>query len=66
MSKIGVAWNKYKDDGTSYISIKLDDELLPFTITKEHIITLFENKTTEYTTDKSPAYTLTISLPKEK
>ena len=65
MAKIGAGWIKYKDDGKQFISIKIDEELLPLTITDKQSLTLFERQATENTTENSPQYTLSI-FSKEK
>lgn len=60
MAKIGAGWLKTKEDGTQFISIKIDEELLPLTITEKQSLTLFERPVTENTTENSPHYTLSI------
>ena len=66
MAKIGAGWIKFKEDGSSYISLKINEELLPLVITKDQILTLFEIPTSERTKETSPAYSIAISVPKEK
>lgn len=65
MAKIGAAWLKTKEDGTHFLSIKIDEDLLPLTITEKQSLTLFERQTTDNSSENSPHYTLCI-FSKEK
>ena len=42
MTKIGAAWWKFTDKNEQYLSLKIDEELLPFAIREQNIITLWE------------------------
>ena len=60
MAKIGAGWLKTKEDGTQFISLKIDEELLPLTITEKQSLILFERQAGEITSENSPHYTLSI------
>lgn len=66
-TKIGGAWHGTTDEKkVDYISLKINEELLPFTITKEANITLWTREITEETHEKAPHYDVSISLKTQK
>ena len=67
MTTIGAAWIKFTKNGKTYISIKVDDELLPFALRENKILTLWEIPEEERNgNDKMPHYRLKISNPVQK
>ena len=67
MTTIGAAWIKFTENGKTYISIKVDDELLPFALRENKILTLWEIPEEERNgNDKMPHYRLKISNTVQK
>lgn len=65
-TKIGGAWeNVSENTGKTYISAKINDELLPITINKGVYLNLYLNEVTEETSEKAPQYSVVLSVPKE-
>lgn len=67
MTTIGAAWIKFTENGKTYISIKVDDELLPFALRENKLLTLWEIPEEERKgNDKMPHYRLKISNSVQK
>lgn len=67
MTTIGAAWIKFTENGKTYISIKVDDELLPFALRENKMLTLWEIPEEERNgNDKMPHYRLKISNQVQK
>jgi len=68
-TKIGGAWCGTTESETprEYISLKINEELLPMTITKQSSLTLWAREATKDTHEKAPQYDVSISVyePKE-
>lgn len=58
---IGAAWWKFKEDGTQYLSLSFNKELLPFAIKEGRIITMWEIPETERKKENSPHYRIVLS-----
>jgi hypothetical protein len=68
-TKIGGAWcGVTEETNKEFISIKINEELLPFTIPKNTGITLWAREITSETHENAPQYDVCISVyePKEK
>ena len=65
MSKIGSGFAKENEKG-KFITMAIDEELLPITITKDHLLTAFYVPREERKSEKSPAYALLLSLKKDR
>lgn len=68
-TKIGGAWeNTAEKTGEVFLSLKINEELLPLTLKKDDSIALFINEVTEKTNEKAPQYNVVLSkyVPKEK
>ena len=63
---IGAAWWKFKEDGTQYLSISVNKELLPLAIREGKLLTLWEIPESERKKEKSPHYRLVLSDPEQK
>ena len=62
MTIIGAAWQKFTENGKTYISIKVDDEILPLTLKENKTLTLWEIPESERNgNEKMPHYRLKIS-----
>jgi uncharacterized protein (DUF736 family) len=66
MTKIGAAWLVTKEDGKQFISLSFDKEILPFAVTENRKINLWEIPQEKKTSDKSPDFTIDIFIPEEK
>lgn len=64
MTTIGAAWTKENKNGEHYISIKLDESILPLTITDNKMITLKVNKSKKDT--RQPDFYVDIFIPKKQ
>lgn len=67
-TKIGGAWcgTTESENPKEYISIKVNEELLPFTITKDSSLTLWAREVTKDTHEKAPQYDLSISAREQQ
>lgn len=66
MTRIGAGWIKHTDSGKQYISLTLDKEILPFAVTENRKILLWEISEEKRTNDKSPHYTVDVIEPEKK
>ena len=66
MTRIGAAWLVTKEDGKQFISLSFDKEILPFAITENRKINLWEIPQEKKTSEKSPDYTIDVFIPEEK
>ena len=64
MTTIGAGWKKQDKNGKSYISISLDEELLPLTIDATKKISIFPIN--EKKSDKSPDFRVVLFKPTEQ
>ena len=65
MTRIGAGFYK-ETEKSKFISLAIDEELLPLTITKEHLLTAFFVPKEDRKADNSPAYSLTLSLKEDR
>lgn len=65
MTTIGAGWIKHTESGKQYISIKIDVEILPLTITQDRFLTLFEIAEEDRKKENSPHYRLVMSKSDE-
>lgn len=66
-TKAGGAWcGVTEEKQKEYISIKINEELLPLVITKDTNITLWVREVTEETNEKAPQYDVSLSVRKPK
>lgn len=68
-TKIGGAWCGITEENQKeYISIKINEELRPFTIPENASITLWAREVTKDTHEKAPQYDVCLSIyePKEQ
>ena len=61
MTKIGAAWWKFTDKNEQYLSLKIDEELLPFAIREQNIITLWEIPQERRKSENSPHYDILLT-----
>jgi uncharacterized protein (DUF736 family) len=66
MTRIGAGWLKTREDGKQYISLTFDKEILPFAITENRKINLWEIPQEKKTSEKSPDFTIDVFVPEEK
>jgi uncharacterized protein (DUF736 family) len=67
MTRIGAGWFKTREDGKQYISLAFDKEILPFAITENRKINLWEIPEEKRTDkEKSPHFTIDVFIPEEK
>ena len=59
-TNIGVAWYKISEGGQEYISMSINPELLPLTITEKHSLVMFP--IAEDRKETSPTHRLVLSL----
>lgn len=59
---IGAAWYKVSEKGTTYLSVTVNPEILPLTITERHSLTLFEIPEKDRKSENSPGFRLVLSL----
>lgn len=64
MTRIGAGWLKVDKNKEHYISIKIDDALLPLTITTDKVLIMKPNRNKEG--DKQPDYYLDLFVPKKE
>lgn len=64
MSTIGAGWKKKDKNDNPYISISLDEALLPLTIDSNKRLALYPVK--EKRSDKSPDFRVDLYVPKEQ
>lgn len=64
MTRIGAGWLKPDKNKELFISIKLDEGILPLTITNEKMLTISPNKTKQE--EIQPDYYIEIFVPKKK
>ena len=64
MTTIGAGWKKQDKNGKSYISVSIDEELLPLTIDASKKISIFP--VTEKKSDKSPDFRIVLFKPTEQ
>ena len=64
MTRIGAGWLKPDKNKELFISTKLDEGILPLTITNEKMLTLSLNKTKQEA--NQPDYYIEIFVPKKK
>ena len=64
MTTIGAGWKKQDRNGKHYISISIDEELLPLTIDKDKRLSIFPSA--EKQNEKSPDFRVVIYRPEEK
>lgn len=64
MTTIGAGWKKKDKNDKSYISISIDEELLPLTIDANKRISIFPVK--DKTSDKSPDFRIVLFKPSEQ
>lgn len=62
MTIIGAGWLKQDKNGDHYISVKLEENLLPLIITPEKRLTIKPNK--DKSKDAQPDYYLNVFIPK--
>lgn len=62
MTRIGAGWLKQDKNGDHYISVKLEENLLPLVITPEKRITIKPNK--DKTKENQPDYYIDSFIPK--
>lgn len=61
-TKIGSAWeNVSEKTGNTFISLKINEELLPLTLRQDDNLVLFINEITEDTSEKAPQYSVCLS-----
>ena len=66
-TKIGGAWeNVSEKTGKTFISIAINEELLPLTLKNDDSLTLFVNEVNENTSDKAPQYSVCLSKYKKE
>lgn len=58
---IGAGWYKVSESGQEYMSIKINNELLPLTITDKHSLVMFPIAD-EDRNEASPTHRLVLSL----
>lgn len=63
MTTIGAGWKKQDKNGKAYISISIDEELLPLTIDASKKISIFPVK--EKASEKSPDFRVVLFKPSE-
>lgn len=61
MTTIGAGWLKTDKNEQHFISVKIDEAILPLTITKEKMISVKPNKKKE--SDNQPDYYLDLYIP---
>jgi hypothetical protein len=66
MTRIGAAWLVTKEDGKQFISLSFDKEILPFAVTENRKINLFEIPIEKRVKPNSPHYTIDVFVPEEK
>lgn len=66
MTRIGAGWLKTREDGKQYISLTFDKEILPFAVTENRKINLWEIPQEKKTSEKSPDFTIDVFVPEEK
>ena len=66
MTRIGAAWLVTKEDGKQFISLSFDKEILPFAVTENRKINLWEIPQEKKTSEKSPDFTIDVFVPEEK
>lgn len=64
MTTIGAGWLKEDKNKSMYISVKLDDAILPLTITNDKMISIRPNKNKE--NNKQPDYYVDLFVPKKQ
>ena len=64
MTTIGAGWKKQDRNGKHYISLSIDEELLPLTIDKDKRLSIFP--VAEKQNEKSPDFRVVIYKPEEK
>lgn len=64
MSTIGAGWKKTDKNGKPYVSISIDDALLPLTIDSTKKLSLFPI-TEAKENDKAPDFRLVLFIPKQ-
>ena len=64
MTTIGAGWKKQDKNGKHYISVSIDEELLPLTIDSDKKISIFP--VAEKRTDKSPDFRVVLFKPGEQ
>lgn len=64
MTRIGAGWLKPDKNNELFISVKLDDGILPLTITNDKMITINPNTTKKE--ENQPDYYFDIFVPKKK
>jgi len=65
-TKIGAAWFKFTENGKQYLSIKLDDSILPLQITPDKYLLLWEIPAEEQKNENSPHYSVHIAKTVEE
>ena len=60
-TNIGVAWYKVSEGGQEYISMSINPELLPLTITEKHSLVMFPINETDKK-ETSPTHRIVLSL----
>ena len=65
MSTIGAGWKKTDKNGKPYVSISIDDALLPLTIDNNKKLSLFPI-TEAKENDKAPDFRLVLFIPKSE
>lgn len=58
---VGAAWWKFKEDGTQYLSLSFNKELLPLAIRDRSILTMWEIPENERKKENSPHYRIVLS-----
>lgn len=64
MTRIGAGWLKPDKNNEFFISVKLDEAILPLTITNGKMLTITPNKTKQE--ENHPDYYVEIFVPKKK
>lgn len=58
---IGAGWYKMSENGTEYVSIAINPEILPLNITEKHSLVLFIIDEDKRKSENSPMYRLVLS-----
>ena len=64
MTTIGAAWKKLDRNNKKFISVSIDEELLPLTIDKDKRISIFPIE--EKPNDKAPDFRVVLYIPDDK
>ena len=64
MTTVGAGWKKTDKNGKPYVSISIDDALLPLTIDSTKKLSLFPIQESKEN-DKAPDFRLVLFIPKQ-